>query len=221
LAVAAMAAGLCALSTAEASAQNYATGTGWISADGAANNSDFNGGVTNNYAGWENQQYNNWFAFNIPNAPIGAASISIWNSSASSTLDPDAVYTLYEASAFTFGGLVGGSAALGSVTLGVANTGVSEYITINLNSTAVSLLNASVGGQFVFGGTITTSYSDPNSTFDQISAWGYTDGTPVAYLTTSPVPEPSTWAMMLFGFGGLGFAGYRRTLKGAEAAAKA
>jgi hypothetical protein len=43
----------------------------------------------------------------------------------------------------------------------------------------------------------------------------------VAYLTTSPVPEPSTWAMMLFGFGGLGFAGYRRTLKGAEAAAKA
>ena len=26
----------------------------------------------------------------------------------------------------------------------------------------------------------------------------------------SPVPEPSTWAMMLLGFAGLGFAGYRR-----------
>jgi hypothetical protein len=25
------------------------------------------------------------------------------------------------------------------------------------------------------------------------------------------VPEPSTWAMMLIGFAGLGFAGYRRT----------
>jgi hypothetical protein len=33
---------------------------------------------------------------------------------------------------------------------------------------------------------------------------------------TPAVPEPSTWAMMLLGFAGLGFAGYRqrRTLKG-------
>ena len=29
-------------------------------------------------------------------------------------------------------------------------------------------------------------------------------------LRTSAVPEPSTWAMMLLGFAGLGFAGYRR-----------
>ena len=29
-------------------------------------------------------------------------------------------------------------------------------------------------------------------------------------LATTSVPEPSTWAMMLFGFAGLGFAGYRR-----------
>jgi PEP-CTERM motif len=28
------------------------------------------------------------------------------------------------------------------------------------------------------------------------------------------VPEPSTWAMMLFGFAGLAFAGYRRTNAG-------
>ena len=29
----------------------------------------------------------------------------------------------------------------------------------------------------------------------------------------TPVPEPSTWAMMLIGFAGLGFVGYRRALR--------
>lgn len=32
-------------------------------------------------------------------------------------------------------------------------------------------------------------------------------------FVTATVPEPSTWTMMLVGFGGLGFAGYRRTRK--------
>jgi hypothetical protein len=35
-----------------------------------------------------------------------------------------------------------------------------------------------------------------------------TSATPVSFVLTS-VPEPSTWAMMLAGFAGLGFAGYR------------
>jgi unsaturated chondroitin disaccharide hydrolase len=35
------------------------------------------------------------------------------------------------------------------------------------------------------------------------------DGKP-SWVLYSPVPEPSTWAMMLLGFAGLGFAGYRR-----------
>jgi hypothetical protein len=34
----------------------------------------------------------------------------------------------------------------------------------------------------------------------------------------SAIPEPSTWAMMLIGFAGLGFAGYRSTRRGAAAA---
>jgi hypothetical protein len=34
---------------------------------------------------------------------------------------------------------------------------------------------------------------------------------------TGAVPEPSTWAMMLFGFAGLGFLGYRRTARAATA----
>ena len=34
-------------------------------------------------------------------------------------------------------------------------------------------------------------------------------------LTGAVVPEPSTWAMMLLGFAGLGFLGYRRALRAA------
>jgi hypothetical protein len=38
-------------------------------------------------------------------------------------------------------------------------------------------------------------------------------------LTGSAVPEPSTWAMMLLGFAGLGFAGYRHARKARPASA--
>ena len=31
------------------------------------------------------------------------------------------------------------------------------------------------------------------------------------------IPEPSTWAMLLVGFAGVGFAGYRRSQKGSAA----
>ena len=46
----------------------------------------------------------------------------------------------------------------------------------------------------------------------------YFDGVSIA----SSVPEPSTWAMMLLGFAGLGFYAYRRSgQKGAPAPAAA
>ena len=32
-------------------------------------------------------------------------------------------------------------------------------------------------------------------------------------ITTSAVPDPSTWAMMLMGFAGVGYAAYRRSAK--------
>ena len=38
-------------------------------------------------------------------------------------------------------------------------------------------------------------------------------------LSGSVVPEPSTWAMMLLGFAGLGFAGYRRASQARPASA--
>jgi hypothetical protein len=43
-------------------------------------------------------------------------------------------------------------------------------------------------------------------------AYGINDaGEVVGYLSGGGVPEPSTWAMLLIGFAGLGFACHRRT----------
>jgi hypothetical protein len=39
----------------------------------------------------------------------------------------------------------------------------------------------------------------------------------VVSVTTTPVPEASTWAMMLAGFAGIGFLGYRASRKTAAA----
>ena len=61
--------------------------------------------------------------------------------------------------------------------------------------------------------------SDSNGVFSR--AWPGTqdpnDGL-VTGFSTGAVPEPSTWAMMLAGFAGLGFLGYRRTVKARLAA---
>jgi hypothetical protein len=45
--------------------------------------------------------------------------------------------------------------------------------------------------------------------------------TPCLWCGASAVPEPSTWAMMLIGFAGLGFAGFRRAQKARMADASA
>jgi PEP-CTERM motif len=36
-------------------------------------------------------------------------------------------------------------------------------------------------------------------------------------LVSGAAPEPSTWAMLLLGFAGLGYAGYRRARQTADA----
>jgi probable HAF family extracellular repeat protein len=49
----------------------------------------------------------------------------------------------------------------------------------------------------------------------QIAGWYQANGSIEGFIATPSVPEPSTWAMMLIGFAGLGFVAYRRTKKGA------
>ena len=81
------------------------------------------------------------------------------------------------------------------------------FIFVNFFDTTGSFSKISFSEQNNGGG-----YKSDNHTVGNYETMG--QGT-VVNLTNSVsgVPEPSTWAMMLLGFGGLGFAGYRRSRK--------
>jgi hypothetical protein len=83
-----------------------------------------------------------------------------------------------------------------------AGGGSAEY-----GGSAISVSGLTVGG-YEGNGSVAFlgSYSSISFTTQLPEDWyGFTVG--------SAVPEPSTWAMMLLGFAGLGFAGYGRTKK--------
>lgn len=69
--------------------------------------------------------------------------------------------------------------------------------------------------QLAFMNPLPSSGTDP---FDLLNSWETyswgSPGTPVRYLLSGDVvasiPEPASWAMMVIGFAGLGFAGYRK-----------
>jgi hypothetical protein len=53
----------------------------------------------------------------------------------------------------------------------------------------------------------------------EVLQYGFNDSPGGSIATGASVPEPSTWAMMLLGFVGLGFAGYRASRKSVALAA--
>jgi probable HAF family extracellular repeat protein len=71
-------------------------------------------------------------------------------------------------------------------------------------------------GSFIYTGGIYTHLSGPPDSLSS-QAYGINDfGQVVGYYASgisSPVPEPSTWAMLLIGFAGIGLTAYRRRQK--------
>ena len=108
------------------------------------------------------------------------------------------------------------------------------FVPASSGSTAFTLPDVISVPALAFGGTTVGSYDTFSQTFAttpgteyvyQFMLYNDLDTPDVANpsgilvtTTASAAPEPSTWAMMLLGFAGLGFAGYRQRQKLASAA---
>ena len=84
-----------------------------------------------------------------------------------------------------------------------------EVVDDNYNSNAIVL--AGVSGYPSFQ-SATGYYGSASLSLSKGVDYGYVDANITSVtVTASAVPEPSTWAMMLLGFAGLGYAAYRKT----------
>jgi hypothetical protein len=94
----------------------------------------------------------------------------------------------------------------GVQTLDQANAGLMFYITTGATGQieSATFIVSSVGGtiQSILGSDVANVASGIGETFGS---------PPPSPWTVSPIPEPSTWAMMILGFCSLGFLAYRKT----------
>jgi len=83
--------------------------------------------------------------------------------------------------------------------------------TFNINSSAYAQLSPSTGDQGVDGTKYVNIFSDV--AIESIAFSSSQKAFEFDNLTVAAVPEASTWAMMILGFLGLGFLGYRKSSK--------
>jgi hypothetical protein len=87
---------------------------------------------------------------------------------------------------------------------------VTEWDKTGLNDFNWWVFNNTAGLDFYFFGSTVLNENDPTQAVVFRNGVFLTHGT----ITVAPaVPEPSTWAMLLIGFAGIGFATYRRRRK--------
>jgi hypothetical protein len=155
--------------------------------------------------------YRDWFTFSVPTSfDAVSASVDIYSSPSNSYgTSPDAVFSLYASTGFSYEGLVGNGISLGTVTARLAdpnpNPAGGHYVSIALNADGLAYINSNRGNTITFGG------SGPDKSDAQFFGFPYS-GSP-ALLTVTPVPEPETYAMWLAGLVLIGSTLSRRNRK--------
>jgi len=91
----------------------------------------------------------------------------------------------------------------GALTLSASNPSPTQSVTFTSNVIAPSLISA-------FNSAASLSFTDVSPNAAIVLGTLRSFNSDVSGNFSSSVPEPSTWAMMLLGFVGLGYAGYRR-----------
>ncbi len=103
--------------------------------------------------------------------------------------------------------LVVGGLEDGASSISLGSTGADFYLHIFTYSTVPTY--GQIGYSPNSGGDDNTSYFYTPTGENGLPSPGVVGSVTVTPVT-APVPEPSTWAMMLVGFAGLGYAAYRR-----------
>jgi PEP-CTERM motif len=186
---------------------------GWVNSigqgNGAANqNNTFTGNEFGN-------RFNSWAAFAIAPGNYSSAVLNItpqfFGNSLGDTIQlfdvstPLSTFAGGTTTVATYQDLMSGS-FFGQATLTSNGT-----FSITLSSAALADINADAGSTFLVGFTNATLNAIPPGANEDDGV--YTNGNQFGQPTltlASAIPEPSTWAMMILGFCGVGFMAYRR-----------
>lgn len=203
-------------------------------------NSGFTAGVSNINVGSSNLSgaiYNNYVAFNLAGLAdqnITSATLTFYGGNGVNTSSTSETLGLFDYKG-SINALLGDQFSVPVYTdLGTGNSygtadvasGPISQFSVTLSAAAIADLNVAAHNagdtRFVIGGSL-QSISGPFANEQLFAIFGPQAAlSSPAFLTldtVAAVPEPSTWAMMILGFAGVGFMAYRRRQSAALTAA--
>lgn len=201
--------------------------SGWYQDNG------FTAGVNNINVGSNNNTgafYNNWLAFNLTGLAdqnITSATLTFYGGNGSNTSSTSETLALFDyigsidsliANSQNNVGIYNDLGNGNSYGTAVVAPGAIQQFSVTLSQAAIADLNAAAHAadtRFVIGGSL-QSISERWANEQLFAIFGpQAARTPAAALdlVTTPVPEPSSWALMILGFGAVG-AACRRSRNG-------